>query len=148
MLYIIIAICAGVSITVARLINSNLADRIGIFQGTFYNYAIGLIVSFLFLLFNSESSLLSTDTLLNVPFWAYLGGLVGVVVVAASNVVTPKISAFYLTIIIFVGQIFAGIIIDYYWSGIISKGTIIGGLLVFVGLTYNIFVDKTESSKA
>ncbi len=48
MLYMIIAICAGISITVARLINSNLADRIGIFQGTFYNYAIGLIVSFYF----------------------------------------------------------------------------------------------------
>jgi len=148
MLYIIIAIFAGVSITVARLINSNLADRIGIFQGTFYNYAIGLLVSFIFLAFNKEPILLSTSTLLNVPFWAYLGGLLGVVVVAASNFVTPKISAFYLTIIIFVGQIFAGITIDYYCSGIISKGTIIGGLLVFIGLTYNMFVDKTESSKA
>ncbi len=130
MLYMIIAICAGISITVARLINSNLADRIGTFQGTFYNYAVGLIVSLLLLLFNKEPSLLSTKTLLNVPVWAYLGGLLGVVVVAASNLVTPKISAFYLTIIIFVGQIFAGIIIDYYFSNIISKGTIIGGLLV------------------
>ncbi|HSQ87671.1 DMT family transporter [Romboutsia sp.] len=148
MLYIIIAICAGVSITVARLINSNLADRIGIFQGTFYNYAIGLIVSLVFLVFNREPSLLSTGTLLNVPVWAYLGGLLGVIVVAASNFVTPKISAFYLTILIFVGQIFAGIIIDYYSSDIISKGTIIGGLLVFVGLTYNMFIDKIKSSKA
>lgn len=148
MLYIIVAICAGVSITVARLINSNLAARIGILQGTFYNYAIGLIVSFAFLVFSRDSTLLSTDTLLNVPFWAYLGGLLGIIVIAASNFVTPKISAFYLTIIIFVGQIFAGIIIDYYSSYIISKGTIIGGLLVFLGLTYNIFIDKNESSKA
>lgn len=148
MLYIIIAICAGVSITVSRLINSNLAARIGTFQGTFYNYVIGLIVSFAFLVFNREPALLSTGSLLNVPFWAYLGGFLGVIVIAASNFVTPKISAFYLTIIIFVGQIFAGIIIDYYSSYIISKGTIIGGLLVFVGLTYNIFIDKNESSKA
>ena len=51
MLYMIIAICAGISITVARLINSNLADRIGTFQGTFYNYAVGLIVSLLLLTF-------------------------------------------------------------------------------------------------
>lgn len=35
MLYIIIAILAGVSIVVARIINANLAEKIGNWEGTF-----------------------------------------------------------------------------------------------------------------
>ncbi|MDR4190907.1 EamA-like transporter family protein, partial [Bacillus pseudomycoides] len=46
MLYICIAILAGISIVVARIINANLAAEIGIFQGTFVNYITGLFFSF------------------------------------------------------------------------------------------------------
>lgn len=78
----------------------------------------------------------------SVPFWAFLGGLLGVIVVSISNLVTPKISSFYLTLIIFVGQLFTGIIFDYFSQGLISIGKIIGGLLVILGLSYNLIVDK------
>ena len=42
MLYICIAILAGVSIVVARIINANLAKEIGNWEGTFFNYITGL----------------------------------------------------------------------------------------------------------
>lgn len=147
-MYSLIAIAAGVSIVVARIINSNLADKIGIFEGTFLNYVIGLLFSMLFLFVSSETFTFSTGTLTNLPFWAYLGGLVGIIVVAASNLVTPKISAFYLTLIIFIGQLFAGILIDYHTLNIISKGKILGGLIVIIGLTYNLIVDKKQLNAA
>ncbi|EPS51392.1 hypothetical protein CFSAN002368_13078 [Clostridium botulinum A1 str. CFSAN002368] len=35
MLYLFIAVLAGASIVAGRIINSNLAEKIGIFQGTF-----------------------------------------------------------------------------------------------------------------
>ncbi|PFK46258.1 hypothetical protein COI93_05275 [Bacillus cereus] len=143
MLYICIAILAGISIVVARIINANLAAKIGIFQGTFFNYIIGLFFSFLFLLFSNESLHVSTTTLQSIPFVVYLGGLVGVIVIVLSNYITPKISSFYLTLLIFVGQLFMGVLIDFFNSGDVSIGKIIGGFLVLLGLTYNLLLDRT-----
>ncbi|PDY44887.1 DMT family transporter [Bacillus pseudomycoides] len=143
MLYICIAILAGISIVVARIINANLATKIGISQGTFVNYITGLFFSFLFLIFSNESLHVSTATLQSIPFVVYLGGLVGVIVIVLSNYITPKISSFYLTLLIFVGQLFMGVLIDFFNSGDVSIGKIIGGFLVLLGLTYNLMLDKT-----
>ncbi|PFZ04168.1 hypothetical protein COL60_24560 [Bacillus pseudomycoides] len=143
MLYICIAILAGISIVVARIINANLATKIGISQGTFVNYITGLFFSFLFLIFSNESLHVSTATLQSIPFIVYLGGLVGVIVIVLSNYITPKISSFYLTLLIFVGQLFMGVLIDFFNSGDVSIGKIIGGFLVLLGLTYNLMLDKT-----
>lgn len=144
MIYALFAIGAGVSIVISRIINSNLADKIGVFQGTFFNYVTGLLFSGMFLFLSTETFNISYQILITVPFWAYLGGLVGVAVVAMSNIVTPKVSTFYLTLIIFIGQLLAGIIIDYYTLSLISMGKVIGGLLVVAGLTYNLTIDKKQ----
>ncbi|MBY0596315.1 DMT family transporter [Bacillus bingmayongensis] len=143
MLYICIAILAGISIVVARIINANLAAKIGIFQGTFFNYITGLFFSFLFLLFSNESLHISNTTLQSIPFVVYLGGLVGVIVIVLSNYITPKISSFYLTLLIFIGQLFTGVLIDFFNSGDVSIDKMIGGFLVLLGLTYNLIIDKT-----
>lgn len=146
MFSICIAILAGVSIVVARIINANLAKKIGTFQGTFFNYVTGLLVSVLFLLFSSESLSLSTATLQSIPFAAYLGGIVGVIVIVASNYITPKISSFYLTLFIFVGQLFMGVIIDFFTLHDISIGKVLGGFLVLLGLTYNLILDRADTA--
>jgi bacterial/archaeal transporter family-2 protein len=148
MLYVLLSILAGVSIVISRIINSNLANKIGIFQGTFFNYIVGLFFSFLFLFISSESLNISTTSLHKIPLWAYLGGLTGVLVVTLSNFITPKISAFYLTLIIFIGQLFVGIIIDYLTSNILSPGKLIGGTLVLIGLAYNLIIDLKHTGSA
>lgn len=139
---IIIAIASGASTVIARNINSLLADKLGLLEGTFYNYITGLFLSGIFLLLSKDIANLSTGSFGNLPLWAYLGGAVGVAVVALSNLVTPKISAFYLTLIMFVGQLFTGMLLDYFTSGTASIGKLIGGLLVVAGLTYNLKSDK------
>ncbi|MEH7461873.1 DMT family transporter [Bacillus thuringiensis] len=146
MLYICIAILAGCSIVIVRVINANLATQIGIFQGTFFNYITGLAFSLLFLVFSNESFNMSYTTLQSIPFLAYLGGLVGVVVIGLSNYIIPKISSFYLTLLIFIGQLGMGIILDFFSSHEISIGKIVGGLLVLMGLTYNLIIDRTDIS--
>lgn len=142
MFYILISILAGVSVVIARIINSNLAEKIGIFQGTLFNYITGLIFSSVFLLFSSETMEISKITSGSIPWWAYLGGLVGVAVVVLSSYITPKISAFYLTLLMFIGQLFVGIVIDYFTLNKLSIGKLTGGLLVLAGLSYNLFIDK------
>lgn len=140
MVYIIIALAAGVTVTSARLINSNLGSKIGMLQSTFYNYVVGLSVSTIFWLISCEG--FSFTRLNGIPIWAYCGGLVGVAIVTASSIVAQKISAFYLTITIFCGQLFTGMLIDYFVSSSFSIGKLLGGLLVILGLLYNLYVDR------
>jgi len=147
MLYIFIAILAGVSIVIARIINSNLAIKIGTLPGTFFNNLVGLLFSFIFLLFSTETFNISVIKSGSIPFWAYFGGLFGVLVVVVSNYITPKTSAFYLTFFTFIGQLLVGIIIDYFTLNQLSIGKIIGGTLVLAGLTYNLRIDKEYATK-
>lgn len=139
---IIVGILAGVSIVIARIINSNLGDEIGIWQSTFFNYAVGLIFSIVVLLISNERfNLLSFDFTL-VPKYAYLGGIVSIGLISLSSFATPKTSALYLTLIIFIGQLFTGILLDYFTLHILSIGKIIGGILILLGLAINSTIDK------
>ncbi|WP_251859641.1 DMT family transporter [Clostridium sp. Marseille-Q2269] len=146
MLYLFISILAGAFIIIGRIINSNLAEKIGIFQGTFFNYIIGLLFSFIFLFLSNERLSITYTTMKSIPLWTYLGGLIGVLVIILSSYITPKMSSFYLTLIIFIGQLFTGIILDYFTINKLSIGNIIGGILVLIGLTYNLLIDKTKKS--
>lgn len=148
MVYLIISILAGVSIVIARIINSNLADKIGLLEGTLINFVTGLMLSLVFLLFSSEAVSFSTLDFTQVPSWAYLGGAAGVIVIFLSSYLTPKVSAFYLTLFIFIGQLFTGIVIDYFTLGELSQGKILGGLLVLFGLVFNLRIDRKQEMRS
>lgn len=140
--YFIIAILAGVSIVVARIFNAKLAEEIGLLESTGINYVTGFIFSLLILLISRKYVRFSEIKLAQIPIWAYLGGLVSILVVLLSSHVTPKISAFYQTLFVFMGQIFIGVLIDFIISHQLSLGKIIGGILVLIGLTYNLWIDS------
>ncbi len=145
MLYILIAILSGVTIVISRIVNANLADKMGLFQSTFYNFLTGLLFSSLILFFANENFNLQAITSTSVPFYAYIGGIIGIFSISLSNYVAPKISAFYMTLLIFIGQIGIGIFIDYLVSNEVSIGKIIGGILVAIGLSYNLSIDKKSA---
>lgn len=144
MLYLILAVLCGCITIVSMIINSHLAKKIGVFQGTLINYIVGLFSTILLLIIVKNSVNLSFSTFTKVPLWALLGGLLGVMVVSTSNIVIPKIPTIYTTLLIFIGQLFTGIFIDYFRVGFVSNGKIIGGLLILLGLIYNSNVDKKE----
>ena len=145
MFYIFIAVLAGASIVMGRIINYKLAEEIGLFQGTLVNYIVGLVFSIIFLIVSGES--IVGLQLSAVPWWGYLGGIVGVMVVVLSSYITPKISSFYLALIVFIGQLFVGIIIDSFSLKSIPIGKIVGGVLVLGGLTYNLMLDRSASKE-
>lgn len=145
--YFSMAVLAGISIVVARIINANLANRIGLFQGTVFNYLTGVLFSLIFLLFSKEMLSLGNIDWKSIPIWAYLGGIVSVAVVVLSSYVTPKISVFYQTLFVFIGQLFVGIIVDFVVLNQLSIGKVIGGILVLVGLTLNLVLDTKSLKK-
>lgn len=147
MFYMIIATLAGMTIVISRSMNAHLAKEIGTFQSTFFNFLTGLLLSTIFVFVSKDYIQLSTNVVRTVPFYAYLGGALGLVVVVLSNYTTHKISAFYLTLFVFIGQLFTGIVIDYFSLHIFSIGKLMGTLLVCIGLSYNLYIDTKMQNK-
>lgn len=146
-MYIILAAITGGLVILSMIINSRLANKIGVLQGTLVNYIVGLGFTLVLVMILKGPREFITNNLSNVPFYGFLGGFIGVMVVATSNVIIPKIPAIYSTLLIFIGQVFTGIIIDYIRLSSVSKGKIIGGLIIVLGLLYNTNLDKEQIEK-
>ena len=144
-LYILVAILAGVSVVISRIFNSIIADEIGTLQGTFINYLTGLMAAFILFILSKEYLNIGNINYSSIPFYSYLGGAIGILVVLLSNYTTPKVSNFSLSLLVFIGQLSIGILIDYYSYSTISIGKIIGGILILLGLSYNMIIDKNAS---
>ena len=138
------AITCGITVIISRTTNAQLSKNISNRASTFYNYLTGGIVSLIVLLISKEiaPSWVFPDNLSG--YIMYLGGIVGVFSILLSNYITPKISAFQLTIILFISQIFTGIIIDWLRYDTLSIGKVIGGILVLFGLIYNTYIDYKQ----
>ena len=143
MFFILISVLSGAIVVIARILNTRLAEKVGLIQSSFFNYFTGLLSSLL--LFTIMRNSITINDFFKIPLWAYLGGLLGIVIVILSSVVTPKMSSFYITLIIFIGQLFTGIIIDCISTRTIPFAKIIGGLFVIVGLAYNLHVDSVTT---
>lgn len=146
-LYIFLSFLAGVSVVLGRIVNSKLAGKIGTMQSTLVNYITGLSLTYIVYLLSKDVPLHKTFGQVSVPIWAYFGGLAGIVIILSSNYVTPRLSAFYVTLLVFFGQLVIGILIDYFILKQLSPGKGIGGLLVLAGLAINLRIDKKESGK-
>jgi drug/metabolite transporter (DMT)-like permease len=53
-----------------------------------------------------------------------------------------KISAFYLSLFMFIGQVFSGILVDLVLSHAFSPRNMIGGIFVTAGLCVNLLLDR------
>ncbi|WP_297134044.1 DMT family transporter [Terrisporobacter sp.] len=147
MFYILVAILSGITNVISRSVNFVLSERIGVYQSTFFNYIFGLAGSFILLTISGEAFKLFTASSYSAPWIVYTGGLVGVAVVSLQVFLSSKVSSFYLTLLLFVGQLFTGIIIDYFSTVKISIYQVIGGILVVVGLGYNLYIDKSKEKE-
>ncbi|MCL2571424.1 MAG: DMT family transporter [Defluviitaleaceae bacterium] len=143
-LAVVVSFIAGFCIIMSRTLNAKLSDLTSVRVSTFYNYFIGLIVSVLVFLLLGRGEVIFGEITFSPTWYIYFGGVLGVVVVLMSNIVVVKISAFYLTLLIFVGQVFSGVLVDAIISQAISTRNVIGGVLVAVGLSINLILDTRK----
>lgn len=144
MFFALIAILSGISNVISRSINFVLSEKLGVYQSTLFNYIFGLAGSILILFISGETSKLFASTSYDANWLVYTGGLVGVAVVSLQVFLSSKVSSFYLTLLLFVGQLFTGIILDFILLGKISIWQVVGGILVIIGLSYNLYIDRVE----
>jgi transporter family-2 protein len=147
-LAVLVSFIAGVNIVVSRTLNAKLAEHTSLRISTFFNYMIGLLVAVpvCFLLGKNEPAF--TAFVFSPKIYIYLGGIFGVCVVLLSNLTVTKISAFYLSLFLFIGQVFSGILIDVVISKEFSLRNLIGGVFVAAGLCVNLLLDrKTQAAE-
>lgn len=142
-MYIAMALTAGALVIISISINGNLATRVGLVQSGITNYVVGLISSIIFyvVLYRSFGGL-SLGKLGSAPFYFYLGGAVGSFIIILNNILINRISAVYVTVLVFLGQMVTGILIDYLKTDDFSIGKLIGGLIIVIGLMCYIAGDK------
>src|SRR6056297_3649083 len=139
-MYYLFAFSAGALTLISMITNSKLASYVGTRQSTLVNFTAGLIVSiFLYLMFQE-----TTFKLVSLPIWAYFGGLMGIFIVIMSNIVIPKIPTVYTTLLIFIGQLLTGVLIDFIQYRELSVYKFIGVLLITAGLYFNFIIDKKD----
>lgn len=147
-LYMLLSILGGASVVLGRMINAKLSKKIGTLQSTLINYIVGLSFTIIIFFVTQDKFKMGLSSFETIPLWAYLGGLMGVIIIMTSNYVTQRISAFYITLLVFIGQLFLGTLIDFFIFKELSLTKAIGGILVLAGLTYNLWIDQKKMKKA
>ena len=144
-IYIILAMMVGAATVFQMILNARLASKIGLFRGVGINYIGGLSASVLALMLTG-GSIASFSQLDSVPLYLILGGgLLGFIVVTSMNTIVPKIPTFYSALLVFLGQISAGLIIDALLLGIYSPRRTAGAVLIFIGLMLSVHADRRRS---
>lgn len=141
-MYIALALVTGGAVILGIILNAKLAENIGLTGGTFINYVVGLVCSTILYILVSKGFDLQLSDIGDIPLIYLTGGLIGVGVVMMNNVIIPKIPVVYTTILIFSGQIIAGILLDYFYLHQLPTGKVIGGVFILLGIVYNMKVDK------
>ncbi len=140
-----VSLLAGASVVAARTVNARLAERTTHTVSTWYNYIVGLVFALITLAILGRAELAQAPVI-SARVWIYGGGLLGVIVVFLSNMIVTRISAFYMTLLLFIGQVFTGIAIDIVTTQSFSQQNLIGGALVAAGMALNLWLDQRKSA--
>ena len=138
---------SGVLLVISRSYNSRLAEQTSVYVSTFFNYVMGLLTAIPVFLFLGVGEPILRGFSLSPNWWIYFGGAIGVITVWLSNVVVVKIPQLYITLLMFVGQVFTGVLLDALMDGAFSLANLIGGSLVALGLALNLLLERRASRR-
>jgi bacterial/archaeal transporter family-2 protein len=131
-LLILLAFFNGFLIVTNRVVNAKLGLHVTGAGASFWNHFVGFLFLTIIVSFLIEGG---DSDIGAIPFYLFLGGIIGACYVAISSLVIPKVGATKATILVIAGQIVLGTIIDIA-NGKISNinTTIIGISLVVLGI--------------
>ena len=108
-LMILLAFFNGFLIVTNRVVNAKLGLHVSGAGASFWNHFVGFLFLALIVPFLTEGG---GRDIGEIPFYLFLGGIIGACYVAISSLVIPKVGATKATILVIAGQIVLGTIID------------------------------------
>ena len=139
LLFIILALLAGMAVPVQATLNSKLSDSLGSpIVAAFYAMAIGAVVLFILMLL-SGASFANPSTLKQTPWIFWVGGFFGAFFVASMAITVPRIGVSLALALTVAGQMLVAIIVDHYgWMEMeqktISVWRVVGAALITAGV--------------
>lgn len=132
--FALLAILAGVLVSLSRQINGRLSLSTSAMESSFWNHLVGLLfISIVALLAGG----LFAGSPMQSPWWAYLGGPVGVIFIAAGSWLITRIGAAQTAILIIAGQMVFGVLLDVLlgapgnlWARVSGVALILAGMWV------------------
>lgn len=142
-LYILLAFLTGIAISVQAGVNANLRQSLtSPVLAAAISFGTGFL-SLLLMLVASGASAPSVETVRQVSWWQWTGGLIGAVYVTTVIVSVPKIGTANLVSLSVAGQLLAAVVLDHYgllgfalhpangWR-LLGMALIVGGVLLVV----------------
>lgn len=136
-LFAALAILAGVLVSLSRQINGRLALSTSAMESSFWNHLVGLV--FITCVALAVGGLFAGEPA-QAPWWAYLGGPVGVVFIAAGSWLIARIGAAQTALMIIAGQMISGVVLDIImgapgnlWARTLGVALILAGMWVAQG---------------
>lgn len=131
--YASLAVLAGVLVSLSRQINGRLALSTSAMESSFWNHLVGLV--FITVVALPIGGLFAGDPLAS-PWWAYLGGTIGVVFIAMGSWLIQRIGAAQTALMIIAGQMVSGVVLDILmdvpgnlWARVLGVGLILAGMI-------------------
>ncbi|RDE10175.1 DMT family transporter [Pelagibacterium lacus] len=106
---VLLALFAGVLVALSRQINARLALSTTALAASFWNHIVGFVVlTILGLVLGG----LWPEGALSAPWYAYLGGTLGVIFVASGSWLIARIGAINTAMLVIGGQMISGVLLD------------------------------------
>lgn len=143
-----LSLLTGLTVVVSRSLNAQLSESTSVLVSTWYNYVTGFAVSAAALAVAALLGRVGAPAALPpIPFWLYLGGVLGASIVLISNLCVRRMSSLAMTLVMFAGQVFGGVAIDAVMLGEFSWRSLAGGVFAFLGLVLNILSDSRAEKR-
>ncbi|MDD4335178.1 MAG: DMT family transporter [Desulfotomaculaceae bacterium] len=109
---LLVAAFSGVAMAVQGSINSALGKVIGLLESTFIVHLVGLLLVSLLLFICKLGDGCLAD-IQNAPWYSYLGGVLGVIIIYSVVLAIPKVGVAPATTAIILGQVFTAGLVDH-----------------------------------
>lgn len=150
----LLGVISGALLPVQTSINTKFSEWAhSSLRGVMVSFFGGLAVSIAAMIISGDSFYVSPEYFTTEPFWMWLGGLFGILLISINIIILPKIGSAETVIFAVFGQIFGGMVIDnfgFFRQGVIAVTPlrVLGTVLVFVGVVLTSVSDGRKSRAA
>ena len=134
-----LALGIGIAMSVQTALNTQLREYLASpLQAAFFSFLIGTILLALLVTFqDAEKPALSQ--LVQIPWWLWLGGFLGVYAISLSIYTAPQLGLLTLSALIIFGQLTMSMLLDHFgWLGTervtFNWQRLAGAVIIFVGV--------------
>jgi len=146
--YYLLAVCAGLGITLQTTLNGQLAKGVGgdSVAAALFSFTAGAVCLGVFSLMRG-GIVASLAAIPAQPWWSLLGGLLGAGALLSYVVLAPKIGLSALLGLAIAGQIFSSLVIDHFGlmgasERPVSLVKLAGSMVMLAGLAIALFGDR------